>query len=492
MTVNTSGSIRQALGRARKAGENQIDSIKKLLDDSPRPWNDIIAADIAAVTCVMEKTLQKLEELWGKWEKFIDHITNDENHAAEESLYNEWRDKQEYITITETLEMYVFKVKALLTSNATNGDRSSTASTQKDNQEPKKADESHPTEEKPADGSNCATGDKDAMLVSDVKPSTQKFITTPVPQLNMPKYTGDYLKWNAFWQIFDITIHQQNYPNVSKLIALRSLLDGRALEEIESFTISDQNYETVNQIIGKMPVTERNELELMLFTDPLTSTDRVLEKMKVMEIKAELFSSSVSRPSSNPTARPMEKPIGNGSTPWKSLYQTQQCAFCDAMICLNKNQSTLLTKKVNVTNIDRGTTAEATLFFDSGAQRSYIADNLVKTLNLPAVNKECLNVQGFGGKTSVYKSDLVKLRIQTIGGYKDIFANSIKKIADHLPVIQKETGASYSESKERPDILIGMDYFCEFVTSSKEIEPGFYTVNSIVGEMYAGKVPNIG
>uniref|UniRef100_A0AC34FY94 Gag protein n=1 Tax=Panagrolaimus sp. ES5 TaxID=591445 RepID=A0AC34FY94_9BILA len=249
MTVNTSGSIRQALGRARATGEKQIDGIKKLLNDSPLPWNELKAADMAVEIGVMEKTLQKLEELWGKWEKLVDRIIDDEAHTTEESLYNEWRDKDEYISVTDELERYVLKVKALSTSNATYDDRAPTSLTQKDDQDAKEADESHPTDHKPADGSDSATGDKDDMPVADVMPAKQKFITTPVPQLNIPKYTGDYLKWNAFWQIFDITVHQQNYPNVSKLIALRSLLDGRALEEIESFTISDQNYETVVQTL---------------------------------------------------------------------------------------------------------------------------------------------------------------------------------------------------------------------------------------------------
>uniref|UniRef100_A0AC34FKV9 Peptidase A2 domain-containing protein n=1 Tax=Panagrolaimus sp. ES5 TaxID=591445 RepID=A0AC34FKV9_9BILA len=159
------------------------------------------------------------------------------------------------------------------------------------------------------------------------------------------------------------------------------------------------------------------------------------------------------------------------------------------MLSVNKNQSTLLTKQVNVTNIDRDITVQATLFFDSGAQRSYVTKSIVKSLELPTVNQERLNVQGFGGKSLAYTSDLVKIRIQTVDGFKDIFANSTKKISDHLPIVQKEDVDRYSESKEVPDILIGMDYFCQFGTNSKELEPGFYAVNSIVGEMYAGKVP---
>uniref|UniRef100_A0AC34GKZ4 Uncharacterized protein n=1 Tax=Panagrolaimus sp. ES5 TaxID=591445 RepID=A0AC34GKZ4_9BILA len=45
----------------------------------------------------------------------------------------------------------------------------------------------------------------------------------------------------------------------------------------------------------------------------------------------------------------------------KGSYQVKS----RAMICINKNQSSLLTKKVNVTNVDSNVTVPATLFFDS-------------------------------------------------------------------------------------------------------------------------------
>uniref|UniRef100_A0A914XWF3 Uncharacterized protein n=1 Tax=Panagrolaimus superbus TaxID=310955 RepID=A0A914XWF3_9BILA len=38
------------------------------------------------------------------------------------------------------------------------------------------------------------------------------FSHVQVPALNIPKFNGDYIKWNSFWQIFEIAVHQQNYP----------------------------------------------------------------------------------------------------------------------------------------------------------------------------------------------------------------------------------------------------------------------------------------
>uniref|UniRef100_A0A914PPY8 Integrase catalytic domain-containing protein n=1 Tax=Panagrolaimus davidi TaxID=227884 RepID=A0A914PPY8_9BILA len=157
------------------------------------------------------------------------------------------------------------------------------------------------------------------------------------------------------------------------------------------------------------------------------------------------------------------------------------------MLSMDAHQSTLLTKKCKISNLD-GKTSEATVFFDSGAQRSYVTNALVKSLSLPTVNQEKLYIKGFGGKKSVYVSNLVKFQIETLDGFKEILANSTQKIADFLPVIQKSKENIFSASNEVPDILIGMDYFCQFIKSTKEEDDGYYAIESTVGKMYAGKV----
>uniref|UniRef100_A0A914Y7Q8 CCHC-type domain-containing protein n=1 Tax=Panagrolaimus superbus TaxID=310955 RepID=A0A914Y7Q8_9BILA len=239
--------------------------------------------------------------------------------------------------------------------------------------------------------------EKPIVLTSDIpipsRPST--FHQIQVPSLNIPKFTGEYLKWNAFWQTFEIAVHQQNYPQVSKLIALRSYLGGRALEEVESFTISGENYETMvntlksrfgnpqfiirefdlklnalrpaqsnaesirlivvsvtnicremknfgintdnyslkNQIVSKLPPKEKCTLELMLFKNPETSIDIILEKMKEMEIEAEFFSSSKSRQQMPSSTRPLidesvQAPVWQPTSSTNQQHQ-RPCSFCD-------------------------------------------------------------------------------------------------------------------------------------------------------------------
>uniref|UniRef100_A0A914PDM6 Integrase catalytic domain-containing protein n=1 Tax=Panagrolaimus davidi TaxID=227884 RepID=A0A914PDM6_9BILA len=309
-----------------------------------------------------------------------------------------------------------------------------------------------------------------------------------------------------------------------------------------------------------MPVEQQIELQGLLFDEPSTSIDTVLDKMKKMKMKAELVESIV-QSSPSPTMPSKKQQVDSSVNSWKKDGATsgaQQkpfpCSFCDgdhksfncsryataeqriqqlqrkrrcinctnkdhtsnscpkthlkckhcqgqhlaflcrkttsntkAFVSLNKSQSSLLSTTAQVSNVYRSSVKPATLFFDSGSQRSYVTTKLAKALQLPKVNVEYLNVQGFGGKKSVYVSDLVQLRIQTINGFKDIFANTTNQIADHIPVLQKQNDA-YSKMNETPDVLIGMDYFWQFITSSKQIKKDLHETQSIVGKMYSGKI----
>uniref|UniRef100_A0A914YSH8 Peptidase A2 domain-containing protein n=1 Tax=Panagrolaimus superbus TaxID=310955 RepID=A0A914YSH8_9BILA len=440
--------------------------------------------------------------------------------------------------------------------------------------------------------------------------------------LGIPKYNGDYLKWNAFWQTFDILVHQKNYPNVSKLIALRSLLEGRALEEIDSFTISVENYDTVvktlkdrfgnpqflirefdkkltalrpaaptaeslrftvvavtnlcremknfgldvdsyglkNQIINKMPPNEKCKLQLLLFEDPSTSTDRLLQKMKKMEIKAELFSSTTLVPtgSTPPPIAPIQQPIVISTPPWKRDNKFQSCKFCDGphqpskcfqyrtpedkvkqlkikkccincmaddhmanncskkdlkclkcnnphysflclksiagipsktMLSLNRGQSAMLARKALVSHPSNGTETEATVLFDSGSQRSYVTKKLMKKLDLPIVNTENLTVTGFGGKVSCYISDLALMKLKNDDGWLELYANSTERIVDRVPVIERKQNDTFIKTYATPDILIGMDYYCEYISDSKKISRDMHRVDSKLGEMFCGAIP---
>uniref|UniRef100_A0A914QQR7 Uncharacterized protein n=1 Tax=Panagrolaimus davidi TaxID=227884 RepID=A0A914QQR7_9BILA len=221
-------------------------------------------------------------------------------------------------------------------------------------------------------------------------------IPTNVSSL-IPKFDGEYTKWNSFWELFDLYVHRRKYPDVSKLATLRSLLQGRALGKIESFTTCSANYPNVvktlkdrfgneqfvireletkldsypqaqpnaasiartvtavtnlcqqlknlgfdtnntsmkNTVVKKMPVKQQIELQKLLFKEPTTSIDTVLEKMTEMEVESELVASILQSSSSSATpSKKQNVDSPNGS--WKrengpSMAHQKRfpCSFCD-------------------------------------------------------------------------------------------------------------------------------------------------------------------
>uniref|UniRef100_A0AC34FDI0 Integrase catalytic domain-containing protein n=1 Tax=Panagrolaimus sp. ES5 TaxID=591445 RepID=A0AC34FDI0_9BILA len=162
-----------------------------------------------------------------------------------------------------------------------------------------------------------------------------------------------------------------------------------------------------------------------------------------------------------------------------------------AFISVEKKQGMLLTKEIMIVNPVTKETTEAVAIFDSGSQKSYISNALMKQLKLQIIQEEELHVVGFAAKASKYNSALVNFQIKTsIGDYKEIFANSTKKIATTVPVVYADKFESNDIKivNKTPDILIGMDYFLQFITSFEKADDDIYIVNSIVGKMICKNV----
>ena len=87
------------------------------------------------------------------------------------------------------------------------------------------------------------------MVVQPVGPTVVPQIVTPqlplpkLPAVEIPKFSGDYKSWNAFWDIYSALIHDRvDIPDVVKFTSLRSYLTGRAFKTIEGLTVTGDNY----------------------------------------------------------------------------------------------------------------------------------------------------------------------------------------------------------------------------------------------------------
>jgi len=67
-------------------------------------------------------------------------------------------------------------------------------------------------------------------------------LNVKLPKLSIPKFSGDMLMWQSFWDMFRANIHDTPLPLVSKFTYLMSLLEGEAQEVIAGLSITDANY----------------------------------------------------------------------------------------------------------------------------------------------------------------------------------------------------------------------------------------------------------
>ena len=63
-----------------------------------------------------------------------------------------------------------------------------------------------------------------------------------LPKLSLPTFSGEYLKFNAFWQAFEISVISQNIPNSSKFAYLNSLLSGDAAHAVSGIAMTDVGF----------------------------------------------------------------------------------------------------------------------------------------------------------------------------------------------------------------------------------------------------------
>ena len=65
-----------------------------------------------------------------------------------------------------------------------------------------------------------------------------------LPRIELPKFSGDVLKFQNFWDQFEAAVHDNaDLPNVQKFTYLRSVLNGNALQTIEGFEVTGANYQ---------------------------------------------------------------------------------------------------------------------------------------------------------------------------------------------------------------------------------------------------------
>jgi hypothetical protein len=73
--------------------------------------------------------------------------------------------------------------------------------------------------------------------------SSVQFAHVPTPNIVLPRFDGDILKWKEFWAMFCATIHNRSdFSEVVKFTYLLPLLEGSARDAIEGIPVDNEHY----------------------------------------------------------------------------------------------------------------------------------------------------------------------------------------------------------------------------------------------------------
>ena len=70
-----------------------------------------------------------------------------------------------------------------------------------------------------------------------------------LPKIELPRFNGDVLKFNAFWQQFAACVDELDIPTVTKFNYLSGVLRGDAKSALEGIPITEENYQTAKEIL---------------------------------------------------------------------------------------------------------------------------------------------------------------------------------------------------------------------------------------------------
>jgi hypothetical protein len=72
-----------------------------------------------------------------------------------------------------------------------------------------------------------------------------------LPKLELPKFSGNVMQWQEFWQKFEVTVDKSDLPAVSKMTYLQSVLQGEAKACVEGLPVTAEHHITACEMLKK-------------------------------------------------------------------------------------------------------------------------------------------------------------------------------------------------------------------------------------------------
>ena len=151
---------------------------------------------------------------------------------------------------------------------------------------------------------------------------------------------------------------------------------------------------------------------------------------------------------------------------------------------------------------DRSKKVQATIFFDTGCQCSFITEDLANQLKLKCKNQNRMSIAAFAEKEPrAYQSNRVDINIlQRDGSTRRVSVNTMQFLTQdflttaitnkELWQLQRSNQAviDVPTAVKKPQIIIGSDYYFSFIHGrTKMLRSGFQMIESTLGWMIGGK-----
>ena len=109
-----------------------------------------------------------------------------------------------------------------------------------------------------------------------------------LPKLVIPKFDGNVLQWESFWDQFNVSIHESNQSDVNKFSYLKGLVEGEARQVIEGLSLTAANYKEardllVNRFGRKEPIILSHVQELLSMVSNKNESKSVANLRKLQD-----------------------------------------------------------------------------------------------------------------------------------------------------------------------------------------------------------------